>query len=832
MTSLEPAAQRDPTADRDRGESGAGESDHPAAPTVGFAMTPGVAAGPPIGLRQLRHGPPGENADAGAAGAGAASAGTASEGTAGAASTLAPSARSLLEQLPPRVAAGVLQRWPGVVGLLARLPPSVQAQLAQALLAATSAGPHAGDEESGEGRGELVAAGGSLIPPARISEVADVLLGRAEPARWMFTVVSLLSQPAAPGRMYRPVAAPLRIAGATPRAPAGELATAEAQRVGRQATKLSAEQRGALSATLGANIERQRFTRSAMGTLPGLHKLVLADKEDIETEDIAAFQRSYDAAMAELTRLHEQGRISLREAQQAEGLVSDVTGSQGQLAAKAAEARRQQAANREAVTAALAELPALKELVELDRADSDAEDIAAFTGPYETAHALLTERSAQQRIGTAEAADSTARLQALKDSQAELHVKAAEVRRNIAANKDAIKGLVTRARPLVTKIYGQTEKGKVPEIEQVQASLGFDRQVVHDRLVALQTALQPHLLPKARPTRDDVAALQTLLNALEERVDEDSTFVDDIKPRTPQEMATSEDPTVVNSRMRITWGNFVTEAKKPSRDLKKCRDKIEEIAAEVDRKTPVTDAALDALIKAEPANKATTQKQLDKQRNSLLTKMGDGDSKRLARKCLEQEAHVSHLLGVLAQADDPQRVPTLLARARVDKTSSEQLATILAKAGKDTGKVSSLFAKVAATHKPLHYFVLGEGGQLPDTLMAALPNVWAGAQCPEPAYQPPGTTFDMIASEAVPKVGTSGPAPGGYAGNRAYGNRGLPPDQLLPTRSVAGGDIAYTEFDIKPWRPHVDRGGERVVRGSDGRRYYTADHYQTFKEIR
>ncbi len=57
---------------------------------------------------------------------------------------------------------------------------------------------------------------------------------------------------------------------------------------------------------------------------------------------------------------------------------------------------------------------------------------------------------------------------------------------------------------------------------------------------------------------------------------------------------------------------------------------------------------------------------------------------------------------------------------------------------------------------------------------------------------------------------------------------------LLP-RSRDGKTITYTEHDIAP-APNrsvgTDRGVKRVVQGSDGRVYYTNDHYRSFTRIR
>ena len=44
--------------------------------------------------------------------------------------------------------------------------------------------------------------------------------------------------------------------------------------------------------------------------------------------------------------------------------------------------------------------------------------------------------------------------------------------------------------------------------------------------------------------------------------------------------------------------------------------------------------------------------------------------------------------------------------------------------------------------------------------------------------------------------------------------------------------IAYQEWDVNPKVEGVNRGTERLVTGSDGSAYVTADHYRTFTKIR
>ncbi|MGV9415760.1 ribonuclease domain-containing protein [Nocardia sp. NPDC003693] len=68
----------------------------------------------------------------------------------------------------------------------------------------------------------------------------------------------------------------------------------------------------------------------------------------------------------------------------------------------------------------------------------------------------------------------------------------------------------------------------------------------------------------------------------------------------------------------------------------------------------------------------------------------------------------------------------------------------------------------------------------------------------------------------------------GTRGGDTYFNR----NRALPARDAAGKNISYREWDVNPKRRGQDRGAERIVTGSDGSAWYTADHYDTFTRMR
>jgi ribonuclease T1 len=70
-------------------------------------------------------------------------------------------------------------------------------------------------------------------------------------------------------------------------------------------------------------------------------------------------------------------------------------------------------------------------------------------------------------------------------------------------------------------------------------------------------------------------------------------------------------------------------------------------------------------------------------------------------------------------------------------------------------------------------------------------------------------------------------APNGYVGGREFQNR----EKRLPKSSVDGTKIKYREWDVNPKVKGQNRGAERLVTGSDGRAWYTKDHYKTFVPV-
>lgn len=99
---------------------------------------------------------------------------------------------------------------------------------------------------------------------------------------------------------------------------------------------------------------------------------------------------------------------------------------------------------------------------------------------------------------------------------------------------------------------------------------------------------------------------------------------------------------------------------------------------------------------------------------------------------------------------------------------------------------------------------------------------------PERPQRPERPAVPAAAEEVLRYTDQHDRAPEGYEGGRPFHNLGEP----LPTVDDGGRRIRYREWDIHPRQPGRNRGPERLVTGSDGSAYYTADHYRTFTKIR
>jgi dienelactone hydrolase len=102
------------------------------------------------------------------------------------------------------------------------------------------------------------------------------------------------------------------------------------------------------------------------------------------------------------------------------------------------------------------------------------------------------------------------------------------------------------------------------------------------------------------------------------------------------------------------------------------------------------------------------------------------------------------------------------------------------------------------------------------------------AKAAMPAKAPAAKEVPEKVLRVLEHVDRHGDAMDGYEGGRTFGNF----ERRLAATDDKGRRIKYREWDVNPLKPGVNRGPERLVTGSDGTAYYTADHYATFKKVR
>ena len=117
-------------------------------------------------------------------------------------------------------------------------------------------------------------------------------------------------------------------------------------------------------------------------------------------------------------------------------------------------------------------------------------------------------------------------------------------------------------------------------------------------------------------------------------------------------------------------------------------------------------------------------------------------------------------------------------------------------------------------------------------LAAAGLHLACGPEAPPPApVQVQAAPQDPVpphARETLAYLRQHGYAPPGFVGGRFFGNF----EGQLPRYDARRKRIEYREWDVRPRAVGKNRGAERLVTGSDGRAWYTADHYRTFVEVR
>lgn len=229
----------------------------------------------------------------------------------------------------------------------------------------------------------------------------------------------------------------------------------------------------------------------------------------------------------------------------------------------------------------------------------------------------------------------------------------------------------------------------------------------------------------------------------------------------------------------------------------------------------------------------------------LINAAGTVATLRTLERAVEHVPDPVALRDLLRAVDTPSNVPALMDDA---VKAGLDVSAVLTECGGNTLRAEQLLKRVNDSGHRSDYFLAGEGGQrLQDLRYAAVMGspVWSGKTVAETglhygASGGPTVSFASIkaVAEGLPPVGEDlpdlpddEPDRPRYIGNRPYGNDGSDNGMVLPAVTADGATrIYYREFDIRPYTG-AERGKERVVEGTDGRRYYTSDHYQTFRRI-
>ncbi len=226
----------------------------------------------------------------------------------------------------------------------------------------------------------------------------------------------------------------------------------------------------------------------------------------------------------------------------------------------------------------------------------------------------------------------------------------------------------------------------------------------------------------------------------------------------------------------------------------------------------------------------------------------------LLKECLVTKAIATDFLVNMAkQADFQKAITDLITAGR----ANADIATVFEKA-KKRGQTLVPYADLSKLLKQAHtiptvnlthlaFWISKKGGQKASELhtyiderKADLTQIWTGTTCAMPAITPPpanirvGDDLNYIIANAVAMTPPGSIPPNwGYAGNRPWGTVVRPDDGVTPRYNAAGGAITYKEYDITYYQttPGYIRDGNRIIIGSDGRQYYTSDHYKHFSKI-
>ncbi|QQQ78160.1 hypothetical protein IOD16_06720 [Saccharothrix sp. 6-C] len=257
--------------------------------------------------------------------------------------------------------------------------------------------------------------------------------------------------------------------------------------------------------------------------------------------------------------------------------------------------------------------------------------------------------------------------------------------------------------------------------------------------------------------------------------------------------------------------------------------------------------------------------QVNKIPDDLFTAMGrenPGTTKLLTalRSGVALQPDPAALKALLVAADVPTEVPKLLSEAAAvgavlldvldacRATAPQGVPALHGQAALqgNTALAGKLLKTIADSGQNTDFFLNGAGGQSLANLRYATVSadpVWGGTTVASsdvhfgPIGQPVLFAHISAIAEPLPPLNehTLPPLPAGvvrdrYVGGMNFNNSGGA--MILPVvDNTTNAQIHYREYDIRPFTFTYERGGERVVVGSDGNKYYTSDHYKTFRRI-
>jgi len=121
--------------------------------------------------------------------------------------------------------------------------------------------------------------------------------------------------------------------------------------------------------------------------------------------------------------------------------------------------------------------------------------------------------------------------------------------------------------------------------------------------------------------------------------------------------------------------------------------------------------------------------------------------------------------------------------------------------------------------------------QSEDFTLSIMPPLMPLARSPAESAAPAAGKGASKFTDVLNTIKGTGKAPDGFKGGSTFANDGRAGGQVLPKTDAAGNPVTYKEWDVNPFQKGVNRGTERIVTGSDGRAYYTTDHYTTFNPL-